>query len=414
MERLRKIGFSKLTRLEDALEKLFNTIKSMSNEEIETSMALNRILGENIISGMDAPPFDRAAMDGYAIIAENSFGASPKNPKKIKKIGQIEIGEVSELRLNKGEAIRISTGAAIPEGCDAVIKIENTEIEGDIITLYDSLVPGKNISKRGEDIIAGTDVLSEGIEIKAEQIALLSSLGFKTVKVRTKPKISVFSVGDELVEVGESLQKNKIYNSNTPMIANLVETYGGEVLDQATLKDDKESLKKNLLNATEKSEIVVFTGGTSVGTKDLLPEILNENGTVLTHGIAMRPGSPVLIGQVNNRIVFCLPGTPVAAYICFLKIVGLAIRKMLGCIELDPRKKIIAEINNDVPVSGLGALNFLRVKMKREEDKIIAFPIRLRGSGVLTSLTQSDGIVEIKPNQEGLKKGELVVVDLFP
>ena len=301
LERLRKIGFSKLTRLEDALDKLLSTVELMSTEDIETSKSLNRILSENIISNMDVPPFDRAAMDGYAIHAKDSFGASPKNPKTIKKIGTIEIGEVSDLKLNEGEAIRISTGAAIPEGCDAVIKIEDTEIETDTVTLYNSLTPGKNVSKKGEDIVTGKEVLSAGTELKSEHIALLTSLGFKEINVRLKPKVSVFSVGDELLEVGEPLQKNKIYNSNTPMITNLVKTYGGEVIKRATLKDDKEMINSFLLKAIDNSDIVIFTGGTSVGTKDLLPEIIDANGIVLTHGIAMRPGSPILISQVNNK-----------------------------------------------------------------------------------------------------------------
>jgi molybdenum cofactor synthesis domain-containing protein len=413
MERLRKIGFAKLTRLEDALEKLFSKVEILGSDEIETSKSLNRILTENITSKMDVPPFDRSAMDGYAIIAEDSFGASPKNPNTVKKTGTIEIGEISELKINIGEAIRISTGAATPEGCNAVIKIEDTEIEGDIITLYTSLVPGKNVSKKGEDVTSGTEVLSAGTEIKSEQIALLTSLGFKTVNVNTKPQVSVFAVGDELLEVGETLQKNKIYNSNSPMISNLVKNYGGNVIKETTLRDDKVEIKNHLLKAVDDSDIVVFTGGTSVGTKDLLPEIMHENGVILTHGIAMRPGAPVLIGQVKDKIVFCLPGTPVAAYVCFLSIVGLTLRKMMGCNQLDPRSQIIAFINKDVPVSGLGALNLLRVKLERKENEFIAIPIRLKGSGIISSLTESDGIIEIPPSQEGLKKGDKVIVKLF-
>ena len=197
------------------------------------------------------------------------------------------------------------------------------------------------------------------------------------------------------------------------MISNLAISYGGDVIKKATLKDDIDEIQRNLLTATESSHIVIFTGGTSVGTKDLLPEIINTNGKILTHGIAMRPGSPVLIGEVNNKIIFCLPGTPVAAYICFLKIVGVVMRKMLGCIQLDPRLKLLASITKDVPLSGLGAINYLRVKLTVTENEILANPVRLKGSGVISSLTESDGIVEIPEGQEGLKKGEKVFIDLF-
>jgi len=414
LEKLRKIGFSKLTPLEDALETLFSHIQLNPIEDIEINNALNRILAINIICEMDIPPFDRSAMDGYAILAEDSFGASPKNPKSIKLAGITEIGESSTLKLNKGEGIRISTGAPTPEGADAVIKIEDTEIENNLISLYISLPPGKNISKKGEDIKIGTQVLDKGTGLKAEHIALLTSLGFKRVKVRAKPKVSVFSSGDELLEPGDILLPGKIYNSNTPMISALVNLYGGEVIRGETVKDDKSVIKNRLRYAAKDSQVIIFTGGTSVGTKDYLPEVVKESGTILTHGIAQRPGAPVLIGLLNDTLIFCLPGTPVAAYVSFLKIVGLAIRGMMGCSVLDPRSETRAEISRDVPVSGLGYIHYLRVIIEKSEEKFVAIPVKLKGSGVISSLTESDGIVEIPPYQEGLKKGEKIIVKLFP
>lgn len=413
-EKLRTIGFSKLTSLKDALEKLNSKIQINPTKEIEIKDALNRILADNIISKISIPPFDRSAMDGYAIKAEDSFGASPKNPKEIKLVGITEIGEFSKFKIDRGEGIRISTGAPIPEGSDAVIKIEDTEIEKDLISLYTSLVPGKNISKKGEDIKEGTHVLSKGTELKAEHIALLTSLGFNKIKVRIRPKISIFSSGDELLEPGVPLKPGKIYNSNTPMISALIELYGGNAIRGETVQDDKEAIKKKLLEAVEDSQIIIFTGGTSIGTKDYLPEIIEESGMILTHGIAQRPGAPVLIGFLSETLIFCLPGTPVAAYVSFLRIAGPAIRKMLGCLVFDPRIEIIATISKDVPVSALGFLHYLRVNLEKSEEEFIANPVKLRGSGVISSLTFSDGIVEISPDQEGLKKGDKVKVKLFP
>ncbi|MFW9949102.1 MAG: gephyrin-like molybdotransferase Glp [Candidatus Thorarchaeota archaeon] len=411
---LKKIGFSKLTSLDDALNRIANLTRSTSLIEIETSKALNRILGINIISELDIPPFDRSAMDGYAVIAKDTFGASPSNPKIIKNIGSIEIGEESDLVLKPGEAIRISTGAAIPLGSDSVIKIEDTRIDNNLVSIYTSIVPGKNVSKKGEDIPRGIEILKSGISIKASHIALLTSLGIKHLKVNQKPQVSVFAVGDELVEPGNPLPINKIYNSNSPMISNLVETYGGNVIKELSLKDDKEEIKRNLIKSSTESQIIIFTGGTSVGTKDFLPEIVKESGEVLLHGIAMRPGSPILIGLIEQSLVFCLPGTPVAAYICFLSIVGITIRKMLGCSDLDPRIQIIAEMSQDVPVGQMGYKHFLRVKIERKESKILAIPVKLKGSGIISSLTKSDGIVVISEENEGLKKGEKVLVYLYP
>ncbi len=414
LERLKKIGFSKLTSLEDAIKKLDSHIKFTSFEEIQTSTALNRILAEDIVSNVDIPPFNRAAMDGYALKATDTFDASLKNPKKVKLVGKVGVGSSSDLEMDEGEAIRISTGAAIPKGADTVIKIEDTDIKEDTITLFTSLVPGKNISKKGEDILKGKKILDKGIQLKPEHIAILSSSGLTKIKVRGRPKVSVYATGDELIELGNPLEPNKIYNSNTPMISNLVKMYGGTVIRESTLKDDKEKIKEFLLNSVKDSDIVVFTGGTSVGSKDLLPEIVQESATILIHGVAMRPGSPILIGYKDKTVIFCLPGTPVAAYIGFLKFVGITIRKMLGCLKIDPRTEIFATLKKDVPVSSMGYIHHLRVKIEKIKNEYIAFPIKLKGSGVLSSLTKSDGIVEIPPYQEGLKEGVKVLVKLFP
>ncbi|MFX1394264.1 MAG: gephyrin-like molybdotransferase Glp [Promethearchaeota archaeon] len=414
VEKLRKIGFSKLTFLEDALKKLFSHIKVSPIEVININDSLNRILAKDIISEIDVPPFDKSAMDGYAVIGEDTFGASQKSPKNLKLIGSIEIGESTDKKINKGEAIRISTGAPIPEGSDAVIKIEDTEIENNIIELYMALTPGKNVAKAGEDIKKGTKVLSQGIELKAEHIALLASLGIKIIKVRAKPKISVFASGDELIEIGAPLEPGKIYNSNTSMITNLVKLYGGSIVRGITIKDNKETLKLALKDASKDSEIIIFTGGTSVGSKDYLPEIMQEMGSILTHGIAMRPGSPLLIGKVKESLVFCLPGTPVAAYIGFLVAVGPTIKKMMDCQIIDPRIVIKAILSKDVPTVSIGFTSYLRVKIKMVEDNFIAEPVRLKGSGIISSLTESDGIVEIPPFLEGLKRGEQVLVKLHP
>ena len=414
MERLKKIGFSKLTSLEDAIKALNNLIKTGPNEKIEITNALNRILAKDIESNLDIPPFERSAMDGYAVIAEDTFGASPKSPKKIKLIGKSEIGEISNSKISKGEATKISTGAAIPKGADAVIKIEDTEIENDKISLYTSIVPGKNVSKKGEDILKGTKVLNAGTELKSEHIALLCALGFDKIEVKCQPKISVFATGDELIEVGNPLEPYKIYNSNTYMISSLVKTYGGFVSRELMLKDNKEIIKNSLMESQSDSQVIIFTGGTSVGTKDYLPEILLENGKIIVHGIAMRPGSPILIGYIDNTLVFCLPGTPVASYIGFLTVVGPTIRKIMACINPDPRIELFATIDRDVPVSGMGYINFLRVKLEKVKEDFKAIPVKLKGSGVLSSLTEADGIVEIPATQEGLKKGSKIMVKLLP
>ena len=193
MNKLHEIGFAMLTPLDEALDKLLNYTKLTPTEEIYTKEALNRVLAEDVVSNIDVPPYKRSAMDGYALIAEDTFGSSPKNPGTVKLVGKIEIGEKNdELKVQERQAIRISTGAAIPEGANAVIMIEDTEINDDIITLYNAIAPGRNVIKKGEDIQEGTKILKKGVEIKAEHVALLSSLGVLKVNVHKKPSISVF------------------------------------------------------------------------------------------------------------------------------------------------------------------------------------------------------------------------------
>ncbi|MGV9197677.1 MAG: gephyrin-like molybdotransferase Glp [Promethearchaeia archaeon] len=414
VERLRKVGFARLKPVDKVLEKLMAQLKQKDGEKVPTNKCLNRFLSKEVRSKINVPHFARAAMDGYAVKAKDTFGASPKNPKHLKLVDQIEIGEVKEISIEAGEAVRISTGAAIPEGANGVVMIEDTELEQNEITVYSAVAPGKNVAKKGEDIKERTTVLSKGVQLKAEHIGLLSSLGMKHINVSQKPRISIFATGNELLEAGEPLLENKIYDSNTPMVRSLVEQYGGEVIQTSILKDDKDLISNTLSSATQPSDMVLFTGGTSVGTRDFLPEILHEKGEILAHGVAMRPGSPLLVAFYNGCLVFCLPGTPVAAYVGFVKFAGPSIRRMLGTQELDPRVKVNAIASKDIPVTKLGYLYFLRTKLEEEDARLVARPIRLKGSGILSSLTESDGIIEIPPNQEGIVKGDKVLVKLHP
>ena len=414
LDKLKKVGFSRLISLEDAISKLEPFIKPNPIEEINIDMALNRVLARDVETALDIPPFDRSAMDGYALKATDTFRASPKNPRTVKLTGQIEIGESKDLEIKEGEAIRISTGAAMPRGADSVIKIEDTEVENEMIALFTSIVPGKNVSKKGEDVSKGTKILRKGTTLKSEHLALLASSGINTIKGSQTPTISIFATGNELIEVGNPLEPNKIYNSNNAMLSSLVRLYGGKITRNLTLKDDKILIEESLIQAGKDSQIIIFSGGTSVGTKDFLPEVVQENGRVLAHGIAMRPGSPILIGMHKKSLVFCLPGTPVAAYVGFLIFVGPTIRKLMGALDPDPRVEIMATIDRDVPVSTMGYIHHLRAKLTKAENEFIATPTKLKGSGIISSITESDGIIEIPPYREGLKKGEKVIIKLHP
>ncbi|MHA1300823.1 MAG: molybdopterin molybdotransferase MoeA [Candidatus Helarchaeota archaeon] len=411
MTDLHKHGFKKLTRIDNAWNLLTPYIKLLPDEEISSLEGVGRFLASDIISPLDVPHFNRSAMDGYAVLAEDTFGASPHNPKMLKIIDKIEINEISQKELKTGEAIKVATGSPIPLGANAVVKIEDTKLIDDKIEVYTPLSPGKNVSKKGEDVKKNDMILRKYHQLRPQDVTLFVACGIKTVKVFKKPKVAIISTGSELVELGSTPNIGQIIETNTHSLSLFTEQYGGIPIRLGIVDDDPEKIRE-ILNEALKYDIIVFSGGTSVGEKDFLPPIMEKEGKLLVHGNAIRPGSPTAIAIVKDKPVFCLPGFPVATIIGFEVFVGPTIRKMQGAKILDPRPIVKAILKRGIP-SRLGRRDFARVKLEKIEHEYFATPVRVSGSGIISSLVKADGVIKIPEDVEGIEKDSIVDVYLY-
>jgi len=413
--KLQSRGFKSLTAVSEVINLINSRIRTINTEIIKTEDSFGRIVAQDIKSPVNIPHFSRSAMDGYAVKAEDTFGASIKNPKKLKIVGKIKINEVFDGELSKGKAVQIPTGGPIPTGADAVIKVEDTKRINDEIKIYKALTPFKNVSKIGEDVKKGDLIIEKGTTIRPQEITILLACNILKVNVYRKPKVAIITSGSELIEKGMKPEIGQIIETNSYSCASLCRIYGGEPIRLGIVKDNKESLIKILEKALE-YDLIVFTGGSSVGEDDLIPEIVQTHpeNEFFIHGIAMRPGSPTAIGFIKNKPVFCLPGFPVATMISFETFVGYTIRKMMNAKNLDPRPVIIARLTRQIP-SQLGRRDFVRVRLRfdHNNNEYIAEPIRSSGSGIISSMVRASGILEIPEDLEGLEKDNKVIVKLF-
>ena len=406
MVRLR--GFQKLVTIEEAKELFFNSLKigRRKTEIVSVWCALNRVLAEDIIAEEDLPRFDRSAVDGYAVKAEDTFEASQFKPKTLK------LTNASELK--SGEAKQVWTGNPLPKGSDAVLMLENVKPIGDSqIEVWTVVTPGENVSKRGEDIAKGEVAVKAGTRLKPHHLALISALGKSEVKVFEKPKLAILATGNELVKVGEKRREDQIYETNRILLASLCHELGAEPIDLGIAKDDVEEISERLKHGLEEADAVITTGGTSVGTSDLVPTAINRLGEpgVLVHGVAMRPAMPTALAIVNDKPIIVLSGNPVAAFFGFEVFARPLILKMLG-VENEPRPVVTARLTRRTSTA-LGRKTFVRVRVFQQNGEFFAEPISARGSGIISTLTRANGYVIVPENREGLEEGETVQVHLF-
>ncbi|MEM3819917.1 MAG: molybdopterin molybdotransferase MoeA, partial [Nitrososphaerota archaeon] len=315
-------GFKTLTSVDKALQILRGILEKLEEKDVvdvPLTESLGRVCGENIYARFDIPSFDRSAVDGYALIAEDTFSASPSNPIQFKIVGSLMPGdEVGKLEINRGEAVEVMTGAPLPLNANAVVMAEDAkEVEPGLLEVYKQVHPFQNISRRGEDFQAGKLVVRKGTKIKPWHIGALASFNITHVKVFSKPKIGILSTGSELVELGSELKISKIVNSTKALIKALVYSCGGEPVDLGIVEDEMKLILEKIKNGLKICDALITTGGTSIGKRDLVPAAVSRLGEVLVHGIAMRPGKPTGFGLVEGKPVFMLSGFPVAALIGF-------------------------------------------------------------------------------------------------
>ena len=408
-------GFKEATRIEEARRIFYEALPTVSlpSETISLQGSLNRILAEDVGADASVPAFEKSAMDGYAVVAEDTFGSSQTNPSLLKLVGESKIGELPTKTLRKGETIAIATGAPVPQGANAVVMVENTKrLDTGDVEMYAAVAPGENISHIGEDVKQGTVVLERGRKLKPPDLGLLVALGRETVMVVRRPKVAILSTGNEVSESGP-VTSGRIVDVNRPVLMAMVEECGGVPLDLGIAKDDAEEISKKLKRGLTSADLVLVTAGTSVGKGDLVPDVINALGKpgMLVHGIAMRPSLPTGLAVVNRKPIVSLPGLPVSAMIAFSTFVQPLILRMLGT-EQDPQPKIRARATKRI-VGVPGFRTFIRVLVREKEGKLFVEPLRAPGSGILTTLTRANGMVVVPENVEGYDEGAEVEVQLF-
>lgn len=412
-----RVEFRKLISVEEALNRLYKYYepRPLGFEYVDIKSAHGRILAEDIQARFDVPHFDRAALDGYAVKAVDTTGADEWNPIRLLLIGRVEAGEIPKVDVRKGTAVEIATGAVMPKGSDAVVMVEDTREANGYIEIFSSVAPGDNVYKAGSDIGFGEVVLRRGARLGYREIGILASLGYRKVKVFSKPKVAILSTGNELLKPGSELEYGKIYDVNTYTLSVLVEESGGEPLPLGIVKDKYEELKNAILNALENADLVITSGSTSVGAGDIIYKIFDEiaetqDPGVIVHGLRLKPGKPTIIAVVKGKTVFGLPGYPLSALIAYIKVVDPVLRKLAGRPSRE-YLKIKAKISFSFrPVRG--RVNVVPVSLVKRERDVVAFPI-IKGSGAISSLLLADGFIEVPEDILYVEEGSVFDVELF-
>lgn len=415
MSKARDRGFKEATRIEEARRIFYEALPAtrLPSEQVAVPKALNRILAEDVRAEISVPSFAKSAMDGYAVVAEDTFGSAPTNPSLLKLVGESKIGESPKTIVEKGQTVAIATGAPVPQGANAVVMVENTKrLETGDVEIYAPVAPGENVSQVGEDVKQGTVVLEKGRKLKPPDLGLLVALGRGTVNVVQKPKVGVLSTGNELLDVSPG-ETAKIADVNRPVLMAMVEESGGMPLDLGIARDDTEQISRKLKQGLASTDLVLVTAGTSVGKGDLVPDVIDELGKpgMLVHGIAMRPSLPTGLAVVDGKPIISLPGLPVSAMLAFSTFAQPLILRMLET-EPDPQPKVKARTTKRI-VGVPGFRTFIRVQVRESDGKLIVEPLRAPGSGILTTLTRANGIVVVPENVEGFDEGAEIEVQLF-
>ncbi|MBU0987799.1 MAG: molybdopterin molybdotransferase MoeA [Proteobacteria bacterium] len=406
--------FFKVASLKQVLEYV-SDFPRVETETVGLDQAAQRILAEDILSDVDLPDFQRSTMDGYAVRAASTFGASEGNPAYLTVKGTVAMGAPPGFSIEPGQAARISTGGMLPDGTDSVVMIEHTEtIDDTTIEVYRSVAPGQNVLEKGEDYPKGAIILACGRKLRPQETGLLAAFGIETVQVYRKPVIAIVSTGDEVVPVNQTPGPGQIRDMNTYTLSTLVQKTGGKAIRFGIVRDNFDDLYKTCSTALEQADMVLISGGSSVGTRDYTVEILAAlpDSEILVHGISISPGKPTILATSRQRAIWGLPGHVVSAMIVFEVVVRPFIEHIGG---LAPKHKKIfklpAMLSRNLS-SAQGRIDFARVRLVEKEGALWAEPI-LGKSGLINTMVKADGLIEIGINSEGLEKGAKVDVLLI-
>jgi molybdenum cofactor synthesis domain-containing protein len=408
--------FRKLMTFDEAKKSISLHLKpeALGEEEISLLDAHDRVLKEDVTSALDIPPFNRSTVDGYAVKAEDTFGAEENQPVKLKVRGTVNVGEPPKLSITKGDAAEIVTGAPVPEGADAVVMVEDTERNGDELRVYSAVTKNENVMKKGADIRKGETVLKKGRILGSSEIGVLAALGITKARVFRVPVVAVLSTGAEVTEPGEKLPPGKIYDINAYSLSTAVRESGGKPVYLGVVQDDKAELRNALEHALAAADMVITSGGVSVGPRDLTPQTVDSLGKpgLIVCGIAVKPGKPTTVAFVGGKPVFSLPGHPTSALLMF----HLLVRPVIQLLSGKPvtQAEAVKAVAGSRMFSAKGRRTFVMVRLKRDKsERLVAEPVETGASGAITTLAKADGFVEISENQQFVDADEEVAVVLL-
>jgi molybdopterin molybdotransferase len=405
---VRMRGFAQRATVEDTfgwLDSVLTAWDELPTEQVELSAAATRVLAHDVISDVNVPSFARSMMDGFALRAEETYGASAYNPLTLRIVGDCLPGEAFAGQLAPGEAVRIMTGAPLPAGADAVLQVEQTQVDGEALLVQGQTPVGKHIGQIGEDIRNGEIVARAGRLLRPQDIGVLSSIGVSRVQVIRRPHVRILITGNELLPAGSRPVDCKIADANGPMLAALVTRDGGLALASGVIPDDPAAIREALL---QPADVVLVSGGSSVGQEDYAPKLLAELGELAIHGVAMRPSSPTGMGRLGRALVFLLPGNPVSCLCAYDFFAGRAIRALGGHAREWPYRRARAVLSRKL-VSTVGRVDYARVTLAGDE----ACPLAISGASILSSTTRADGFVVVPADSEGYPPGAEVEVFLY-
>jgi molybdopterin molybdotransferase len=407
---VRMRGFARRQTVDAALAWLDAQLQPLAPELVPLRQAAGRVLAASVVSEVDVPGFDRATMDGYAVVAASTDGATAYTRLQLTVIGDSMPGSHFDGCLSPGEAVRIMTGAPIPRGADSVLPAEWVEAETNhnspnSVSALAAVSPGKNIGRRGEDIIAGTTLLEFGRVLRPQDLGVLSSIGQGEALVVRRPRVRLAVTGNELLPAGSHSKAFHIVDANGPMLSALIERDGGLVDFPGLVRDDHKAILEAL---RADADIVIVSGGSSVGIEDLAPMLVAQEGELVVHGIAMRPSSPTGLGRIGHRIIVLLPGNPVSSLCAYDFFAGRAIRALGGRCKEWPYRETRGKLSRKIS-SPIGRLDYARVKIV---DDLVE-PLAVGGASLLSSTTRADGFVIVGDDSEGFAAGAEVKVWLY-
>lgn len=413
------LGRDDVLTLEAARILLFKNIDFRVSLEAEINIenSINRVISRDIISPENLPDFSRSTMDGFAVNSSDTFAATEGMPAYLNVVGEVYMGKRPGFEIKKGEAAKIPTGGMLPERADAVVMFEHANlIDESVVEVLKPVASGENVIQVGEDCKKGDIILTKGHRIRAQDIGALAGTGITKVWTYEKPKVAIITTGDEIVHPANPLKHGQVRDINSYTLSGLIETCGGKAIRKGIFCDEYETLLKVVSESFWESDIVIITGGSSVGIKDMAERVINSLGKpgVLFHGVSIKPGKPIIGGVIDGKPVFGLPGHPAAVIVCFELFVKPILRIISGEKETllhKVRKTVIAKLSKNIS-STTGREDYIRVLLEERNGELWAIPV-LGKSGLITTLVKADGTIVIPLWKTGLEQGTEVDVELF-